>query len=65
MARSAFLTAGVDMTRALNALKLRGSDEIVTTAEGVEIRSRGRPALLLTLAAATEFAREIEEATHG
>lgn len=65
MARSAFLTAGVDMTRALHALKLRGSDQIVTTANGVEIRSRGRPTLLLTLAAAEEFAHQIQEAEHG
>lgn len=50
-----------DMMTALGALRLK-SHRLVSTSEGVEIHRPGQPVLLLTHAAAADFARAIDEA---
>lgn len=52
-----------DLLMALAALKLKRPD-LRSTAEGTEIRSPGKPMLLLTYESAREFAQMIEEARH-
>lgn len=42
-----------------------GVHETRSTPEGLELRMRGKPSLLLTFAAAEEYAHQIEEAEHG
>jgi len=49
---------------ATGALKLKGA-RYIQTPEGIEIKQRGRPDLLLTYEAAIRFVEEIEEAENG
>lgn len=53
---------GLAMFNALAALKLKRA-RIRGTREGVEIVQPGKPSLLLTYAAADDFAKEIAEAS--
>lgn len=50
-----------DMMTALGALRLK-PHRLVSTGEGVEIHQTGKPTLLLTHAAAADFAHAIDEA---
>jgi hypothetical protein len=52
----------VAMANALMALRLKRGGRLKSTREGIEIHQPGKPFLLLTHAAAEEFARQIEEA---
>ncbi len=63
--RNQLIEMAAEMINALSVLRLSRSDLLVSVPEGIEIHQRARPVLLLTHAAAADFARTIEEATHG
>lgn len=59
--RNPLITMAADMLTAISALRLK-RHRLVSTAEGVEILQPGKPTLLLTHRAASDFAHELEEA---
>lgn len=56
---------GVDMARALMALRLKRGSLGGSNRDGTIIRQYGKPDLLLTWDAATRFCQEVDEAEHG
>lgn len=60
--RNQLIEMAADMMTALGALRLK-SHRLVSTPEGVEIHQAGRPTLLLTHRAASDFAHMIDEAS--
>lgn len=62
--RNPLIDMATDMFTAIAALRLK-SHRLVSTSQGVEIHQPGRPVLLLTHAAAHEYAAQVEEAQHG
>ena len=65
MARNPLIDAGVNMLTAIASLRLKGAFELVHVSDGVEIHMPRRPRLLLTQAAADDFAHEVAEALNG
>lgn len=61
MTRNPVVTMAADMMNAIQALRLK-RHQLVSTSDGIEIRQPGKPALLITWRAASDFAHEIEEA---
>lgn len=59
--RNQLIEMAADMMTAIGALRLK-SHRLVSTGEGVEIHRPGQPVLLLTHAAAADFAHAIDEA---
>lgn len=60
--RNQLIEMAADMMTAISALRLK-SHRLVSTPEGVEVHQVGRPVLLLTHRAASDFARMIDEAS--
>jgi len=63
MSRNQLIDMAADMFTAIGVLRLK-RERLVSTPDGMEIHHPGRPTLLLTHAAAREFAQQIEEACH-
>lgn len=61
--RNPMIDMAADMINAVTVLRLGKSDRLVSVPEGIEIHQRARPVLLLTHAAAADFAHMIDEAT--
>lgn len=59
--RNQLIEMAADMMTALGALRLK-SHRLVSTGEGVEIHQTGKPTLLLTHAAAADYAHAVAEA---
>jgi len=59
--RNELVTRAAQVANAINALRLH-RHRLFGTHEGVEIHQPGKPVLLLTYAAAAQWAQEIEEA---
>lgn len=62
--RNPLIEMAADMFTAIAALRLK-AHRLVSTNQGVEIHQAGRPVLLLTHAAASDFAAQVEEAQHS
>lgn len=56
------LTETLAMHAAIRALKLKGAYQTRLTSEGAEIAQHMKPTILITFAAAQDFANEIAEA---
>ncbi len=65
MIRNPIVTMAADMLNAVAALKLKSAHRLVNTSDGLEIHQPGKPVLLLTYAAAADFAQQMAEAEHG
>lgn len=63
MTRNPLAEAAIDTLQAIEALRLK-RHRLVSAADGIEIHQPGKPTLLLTYAAARDFAHQIEEASH-
>lgn len=61
--RNPLIDMAADMFTAIAALRLK-AHRLVSTSEGVEIHQPGRPVLLLTHGAASDFAHHQQEANH-
>jgi hypothetical protein len=59
------LDRGLEMFRAIGALKLKRGAILSGQSEGTVIRQQGKPDLLLTWEAAREFSNMVDEAEHG
>lgn len=59
--RNPLIDMATDMFNAIAALKLK-RHRLVSTSEGVEVHQPGKPVLLITHRAASDFAHEVEEA---
>lgn len=62
--RNPLIEMAADMLNAISALRLK-RHQLVATSEGVEVHQPGKPVLLLTHAAAADYAGQVEEARHG